>query len=843
MKHHTKSRSIIFLSAIALITFLIIALAYKAWDDVGNLTAAKSDNMQWTLSQLEVDYLNLKTQQDYVNRGEAQSLDKLREKFDIFYSRVDTFIQSPLYGALKRDGKTGKHLTNIWTFLQNAAPLIDTSNGTLFSNTGEFSQGLIALETDIKALSLSGVGLFANISDQQRKDVSQSMVLVGLSALVLFAALIALLWVFIRQYRHMKTQSGHTQIASSRLNAVVTSSLDAVIVINRSAEIIEFNAAAESIFGFTKEEAVGGDLAAMIVPDHFRQAHREGMQRYLETGEKRVVGQGRVQLEAQRKSGEVFPVELSISSAESHEGEIFVAFLRDISDRVVAREELMQARDDALAGEKAKAELLAVMSHEMRTPLNGMLGTLELMQDTHLSSRQRQYLDIIGTSGKMLLHHVNDVLDISRLDSGKFEIGLNRFDLTELMIQTCNSQRPSAEANANRLKMSFDNVDNQIVIGDDVRLRQIILNILGNAIKFTRNGHISVEMERMSEDPEIVEIRVSDTGVGMVEADLDKIFEDFVTLDSSYKRSEAGTGLGLGITKRMVEAVGGTIGVESEKNEGSLFWVRLPLPEVQGTDPYAETIQLETKATLEPQRILIVEDNRINRFVAREMLEKDGHLVVEAHDGEEGAAFGHRQKFDLILMDISMPRMDGLTATKVIRDGKGESKNTPIIALTAHALPNEIVKFKDAGMNEVLIKPISISSLRNAMSMALNGDTLLEEVDDIPDQSALIDPVILDQLIETLGKTKARKAIAQFKNETDVEVSWISEQVQADLDGVEFVQRVHNLAGSASIFGAAKLRKSLSEIETLMKSNSLKGLPNRLDELGDIWKETKQKLV
>jgi PAS domain S-box-containing protein len=818
-------------------------LAYKAWDDIGNLTAAKSDNMQWTLSQLEVDYLNLKIQQDYVNRGEAQTLEKLREKFDIFYSRVDTFIQSPLYGALKRDGKTGKHLANIWAFLQNAAPLIDTSNGTLFSKTGEFSQSLIALETDIKALSLSGVGLLANISDKQRKDVSQSMVLIGLSTLVLFTALIALLWVFIRQYRHMKTQSGHTQIASSRLNAVVTSSLDAVIVINRSAEIIEFNAAAESIFGFTKEEAVGGDLAAMIVPDHFRQAHKEGMQRYLETGEKRVVGQGRVQLEAQRKSGDVFPVELSISSAESHEGEIFVAFLRDISDRVVAREELMHARDDALAGEKAKAELLAVMSHEMRTPLNGMLGTLELMQDTHLSARQRQYLDIIDTSGKMLLHHVNDVLDISRLDSGKFEIDLNRFDLTELVIQTCNSQRPSAEANANRLKISFDDTDNQIVIGDDVRLRQIILNILGNAIKFTRNGHISVEMERMSENPDIVEIRVSDTGVGMVEADLNKIFEDFVTLDSSYKRSEAGTGLGLGITKRMVEAVGGTIGVESEKDEGSLFWVRLPLPEVQGTDPFVETIQMETKATLERQRILIVEDNRINRFVAREMLEKDGHLVVEAHDGEEGAAFGHRQKFDLILMDISMPRMDGLTATKVIRDGKGESKNTPIIALTAHALPNEIVKFKDAGMNEVLIKPISISSLRNAMSMALNGDTFFEEVEDIADQSALIDPVILDQLIETLGETKARKAIAQFKNETDVEVSWIAEQKQTEMDAVEFVQRVHNLAGSASIFGAAKLRKSLSELETLMKSNSLKGLQNRLDELGGIWKETKQKLV
>jgi PAS domain S-box-containing protein len=823
--------------------FLIITLAFRAWDDVGNLTAAKSDNMQWTLSQLEVDYLNLKIKHKDATEGKAQSLEQLREKFDVFYSRVSTFVQSPLYNALKKDSTTGTHLNSIWDFLQISAPVIDAADNVLVSKIGDLSEGLAELEDDIKAVSLSGVGLFAGISDQQRNDVSQSMALIALSTLALFTALLVLLWVLVRQYRHMKTQSGHTQIASSRLNAVVTSSLDAVIVINRAAEIIEFNAAAEKIFGFTKDEAVGGDLATMIVPDHFRRAHKEGMQRYLDTGEKRVVGQGRVQLEAQRKSGEVFPVELSISSAESHEGEIFVAFLRDISDRVAAREELMLARDDALAGEKAKAELLAVMSHEMRTPLNGMLGTLELMQDTHISGRQRQYLDIIGTSGQMLLHHVNDVLDISRLDSGKFEIDLKKFDLAQLMIETCNSQRPNAEANANRLQLNFEAVDNQIVIGDDVRLRQIILNILGNAIKFTRNGHITVEMERMMDDTDFVEIRVYDTGIGMVEADLDKIFEDFVTLDSSYKRSEAGTGLGLGITKRMVEAVGGTIGVESEKDEGSLFWVRLPLPEIEGVEASLDNKEAEPKVALEPQRILIVEDNRINRFVAREMLERDGHTVVEAHDGEEGAAFSMRQHFDLILMDISMPRMDGITATKVIREGKGNSKDTPIIALTAHALPNEIVKFKDSGMNEVLIKPISISSLRNAMLLALKGEELIDQEEHQIDHNALIDPEILDQLIGSLGKTKSRKFLTDFKKETDVEIDWMSKQNLDDMDTVHFVQRVHSLAGSASIFGAARLRHSLSDIETRMKSESLDGLAERLVELAEIWQETKKKLI
>lgn len=829
----------VYLTVLFSILFAIFTLANKVWDDVNELKTAKSDNMQWTLSQLEVDYLNLKVEQKNVISGGEVSLKELREKFDVFYSRVAIFRQGPLVNLLASDPKADRILDEIWVFLQQSIPLIDGDDQTLLAEIAALSKHTDSLDDDIRSLALSGINLSALASDREREDVSQTLIMIALLKVALLVALLVLSWIFFRQYRRMMAHASDTQIASSRLNAVVTSALDAVIVIDHSAKILEFNGAAEQIFGYSKEQAVGGDLAEMIVPAKYRLAHREGMKRYLETGEKRVVGKGRLQLEARRKSGEIFPVELSISSAESQGGEVFVAFLRDISDRVADEEELKQARDDALAGEKAKAELLAVMSHEMRTPLNGMLGILELMHDTHLSARQVQYLDIIDTSGKMLLHHVSDVLDISRLDSGKFETDKKKFEITRLMTEVCDGQRPSASAKGNRLTTKFVDLKDQIVLGDDIRLRQVLLNIIGNAIKFTQDGHISVQAERRDDD---IEIRISDTGIGIHGSDLTRIFEDFVTLDSSYGRTEAGTGLGLGITKRMIQAMGGTMGVESVQDEGSLFWVRLPLPEQKDGELETNSVEISEPLPITPQQILVVEDNQINRFVVREMLEKDGHSVFEANDGEEGVAFCGRQKFDTILMDISMPRLDGVEATKIIRESGGPSANSPIIALTAHALPDEIFKFNEAGMNDTLIKPISRVLLRKAIRMASDIDDERFERSQDAKTDSIIDHNVLDELWDTLGEKAAADLIRQFVDETEIELDWITSDQRTKFD-TEFVNRVHKLAGSASLFGAVRLRELLFQIETLCKTERLEGLSELIRELEQAWQTTKRHLL
>lgn len=794
--------------------------------------------MQWMLSQLEVDYLNYRIELNAVTSEPPTNLVELRRRYDIFYSRVAIIKEGSAFKNLYGDKSSWQLIDKIWRYLERNTALIDADDATLRAEINALIERTAALGDDIRMLSLKGIDLHALASDQQRKNVSQTLIQIASLSLVLFTMLVVVFWLLSQQFKLMKSHSSATQLVSSRLNAVVTSSLDAVIVIDRDAKVLEFNAAAQDIFGYSKHEAVGGDLAEMIVPDALRQAHRQGMQQYLKTGQKRVVGKGRIRLDAKRKSGDVFPVELSISSAKSKDGEIFVAFLRDISNRVAEEEELKQARDDALAGEKAKAELLAVMSHEMRTPLNGMLGTLELMEDTHLSDRQAQYLDIINASGKMLLHHVNDVLDISRLSSGRLDAANGLFDLCKLINEICDSQRPIAFSRSNRIETDLSSLEGKVVKGNELHLRQVLLNIIGNAVKFTKNGVITVQAQ--AKPNSWIEFRVIDDGIGIENADISRIFDDFVTLDSSYAREQAGTGLGLGITKRMVKAMGGELGVESQINEGSLFWVRLPLPEYRGTLRKTET-DFETKAPhhdpvpLTSKQILVIEDNEINRLVVREMLEKDGHIVTETNDGDDGVAISQAKAFDLILMDISMPRLDGVEATKLIRNSHGPSARTPIIALTAHALPDEIKQFNAVGMNGTLIKPISRKALNEIIVSATDQKGETDGQKDAATPSHVIDAAVLLELTQSLGEAKADQLIAKFCSQADHELQWIVANAAKDDVRTEFIKRVHKLAGSASMFGVQQLRASLHRIEAKCKADRLCDLSHEINDLLDLW--------
>jgi signal transduction histidine kinase len=268
---------------------------------------------------------------------------------------------------------------------------------------------------------------------------------------------------------------------------------------------------------------------------------------------------------------------MSLGSSIGVGSEIFVSFLRDISRRVAAEQALIKARDDAVAGEKAKADFIAVMSHEMRTPLNGMLGTLELFDFDEYSPKTREYLDIIKASGKLLLHHVDNVLDISRAEAGKVELSERVFSVPALVRELVESQRGVSEHRGNSLSKMIDLIGGDYAIGDPMRVRQILLNLIGNAIKFTRNGSIIVEARRLPNE-DMVEFRVTDTGIGIPVHDRERIFDDFVTLDATFSRAVGGTGLGLAIVRRLVKAMGGTIGLESSEGYGSSFWVRLPMP-------------------------------------------------------------------------------------------------------------------------------------------------------------------------------------------------------------------------------------------------------------------------
>ncbi len=827
----TKNRALRYGLVVAIIAVLSGGIVWLARDisrQIDDLATANSDNLEYALSQVEVEFFAL---ENAVLRARTASgpgeLAQVRRRFDIFYSRVSTLRDGALYAPLREEGSFSSVIEDAWSFLQRYVPEVDGDDARLAAALPAMDEDITLLRPGLRTLGISGIALFSLEADSRRAAVGATLQQVAFVAFALMLALFALVVMLLALIRRSQRAVTRMRMTSSRLSAVISTSLDGVLVVNRQGLVLDFNGAAEAIFGYAREEAIGRPMADLIVPDHMRAAHDAGMKRYLDTGERKVIGTGRVQLDAKRKSGEVFPVELSISTARSEVGEIFVSFIRDISARVAAEQELMRARDDALAGEKAKADLLAVMSHEMRTPLNGLLGTMELLDGTALDDAQRNYLRIMGTSGELLLHHVNDVLDISRLDSGMAQLAIAPFDLPRLLQDLVDGQSAAARARGNRLVLAPVPEGIACVSGDAMRLQQVLLNLVGNAIKFTGNGEIAVEVDQVPATGEL-EFRVTDTGIGIAEADRERIFDDFVTLDASYGRRAGGTGLGLGITRRTVAAMGGTIGVESEAGEGSLFWVRLPLPATTATTAATSVAADDAPAEPDACDVLIVEDNAINRTVARAMLERFGHRVDEASDGAQGVEAASDCAYDLILMDISMPTMDGVQATRAIREGQGASRDARIVALTAHALPADIERFRAAGLDDTLIKPISRQGLARIL-----GDTSAAEAAAGP---PLVREDVVADLVAQLGDAHVARLIHSFLAEGDATVAALPD----DLD--KAAAALHRLAGSAGVFGAAHLGDHLARLETLARDGRADAFAAALPALQPIWKRTRAAL-
>ncbi|NBV59988.1 MAG: PAS domain S-box protein [Rhodobacteraceae bacterium] len=359
---------------------------------------------------------------------------------------------------------------------------------------------------------------------------------------------------------------------ANRLTTILETSLDAVVVFSATGRILAINSAAEQMFEFQRAEAIGGKMTDLLVPALHREKFLSTIRDYMLNGQSDIIGAGRISMTAMRKSRAIFPIEFSIDQIGGSDEPIFVTFIRDITERRATELTLVEARDKALAGERAKAEFLAVMSHEMRTPLNGLLGTLGLLQDTPLSDQQHAYISNMQASGKLLMHHVNDVLEISKLEAGKVAITNTPFSLHDMLEEIIQGQAPQAQANANTLNVHWVSQPVPYIVCDPVRLRQILLNLLSNALKFTKNGAVTLEIETFGKaNSEEIEFRVIDTGIGIQEQYLEQIFGDFETVDGTYGRATQGTGLGLGISRRLTRAMGGEIGVESTVDVGSVF--------------------------------------------------------------------------------------------------------------------------------------------------------------------------------------------------------------------------------------------------------------------------------
>jgi PAS domain S-box-containing protein len=512
----------------------------------------------------------------------------------------------------------------------------------------------------------------------------------------------------------------------------------------------------------------------------------------------------------------------------------------DITEQKKIELELIEAREMAEQSAKAKENFLANMSHEIRTPMNAIIGMSRQLSRSYLNEKQSFYNNIISSSADHLLVIINDILDISKIEAGKLSIEQIGFDISTVASQTILVMQHKAEEKGIKLDLKIDDNISKVLIGDPYRLKQVLLNLVSNAVKFTEKGKVSIHCKALNplSGKQLLVIEVNDTGIGMDKSFINNIFTKFIQGDKSFSRKFGGTGLGMAISKQLIELMGGNIEIMSEKDKGTQVKIFLPFLVGSENDIVEKKDEPIDSKALIGKKILLAEDNEINRLVATEVLFNYGAIVTEVENGNLAVEAIKNEAFDLILMDLQMPIMDGIEATQIIRNEF--NKTIPIIALTANAIKGESKVCIEAGMNDYISKPFEEDYFINTISKWINKTQKTKLVSEVKNTNVALYDISAIVKISRGNQAFVNRMLTLFVEKLPVQINELKNFYQLN-DFEKLGKLAHQMKPSIDNMGIELLKPIIRDLEkSVERQNSKQQI---IDQIFEVEKITKDVII